>query len=186
MQFSIPGGNFLRKSGGTMGGLILMGGNDIDDIGSLNPGGPGLTTGPLWGDEHPHLVKKVASANLRHSHDAQADGATVDPAFSVAKTITFANGLLGGARVSFEIRSSDGITTVKGKLMKNGSVLIGVVQSTTNNAFQLKTQDVTLDFVPGDALELLVNVSGAAVVSVQNFRLSYDDAATVAVSAVNS
>src|SRR3989344_6949615 len=67
-----------------------------------------ISTGSLVGTglELPHVVKKVASANIRNSHNAEATTNSLTPV--KLKTITLTNVLVGQQRILFDIKSSSG------------------------------------------------------------------------------
>lgn len=136
------------------------------------------------GVQVPHLINKVASANLRNSHDAEAT--SVATAYTKAKTITLTNGLVGQQRFLFDIKTAGGAATAYGKIYRNG-VALGTEQTDITGGYVTKSEDITQTWNPGDTCELWVKTSNAGqIVSVQNFRIAYDDAPTVAVAGANS
>lgn len=130
-------------------------------------------------------VVKASSENLRNSHDAEAT--TTELAYTKLKTITLTHGLLGTIRTKFDIKTSDAVgpTTAYGRIYRNG-VALGTEQTDVTGDYVTKSEDITQDFAPGDTIELWVHIDGTETVSVQNFRLCYDDAPSVAVASVNS
>jgi hypothetical protein len=94
------------------------------------------------------------------------------------------NGLLGQIRVKFSMKSNDNATTVYGQVYKN-SVAIGTEWTTTSSTYAVFTEDITVSFGPGDAIQLYLHSNGAATASAKWFRLYYDDSPTIAVSTTN-
>lgn len=134
----------------------------------------------------PHIIKKVASANVRNSHDTPITGITGNGSTYVKKkTIKLDNGLLGQARFLFDLQSDDATSIVKGKIYRNG-VALGTEQTTTAT-YTIKSQDITQDWNPGDTCELwVVGSAGAATASIRNFRIAYDDSSTPTVTVASS
>lgn len=133
----------------------------------------------------PHMRPKAASANLRHSHDAQLNEPPL-AVYTKIKTITFANGISGTLRIAFDLQSSNGADFCYGKIYKNG-VAVGAEQSTNNAVFQTKSQDINIGaLAAGGTIELWAktDVDDCAY---RNFRISYDNAAdTILVAGVTN
>jgi hypothetical protein len=177
----------LKKDTSKYGGILFgedvflyrSGSSELCLSGALVPSvvrGSGLTL--------PHLVTKAASANVRNSHDAEAS--TTSTSYVKLKTITLTNGLLGQARFLFDIKTGSSPTTVYGRIYRNG-VALGTEQSDTTGSYVTKSEDITQTWGPGDTAELWVRTTDAGVTAyVQNFRIAYDDAPTVAVASSNS
>ncbi len=157
---------------------------------------PYLNTTPDWrtfavldtNGDIPHMRPKVASANLRHSHDAEVIEST--GAWVNKKTITFKNGISGTLRVAFDLKrvTVGAPVLIYGQVRKNGAN-IGALQSDNTGAYVTKTEDIAMGVLaPGDTIELwlmgdLLNSNAYA----QNFRISYDNAAdTVLVAGVSN
>lgn len=134
--------------------------------------------------EIPHHINKVASANVRNSHDA-AITTFSHAAYTKKKTITLTNGLIGNWRVLFDILSTNGIATVVGRVYRNG-VALGSQQTTTSATYVTKSEDLTQNCSPGDTIELWAYGLASAAASIRNFRIAYDDSANVAVASSNS
>jgi len=126
----------------------------------------------------PHIRPKAASANLRHSHDAEDTSSSIT--FSKRKTYTFAYGISGTLRVSFDIKNIGSLATVHGRIYKNG-VAIGTDQTTTDGNYTTKTEDINFGVLSaGDTIELYArNEDSVETVFVRNFRISYDNATDV-------
>ena len=135
------------------------------------------------GLELPHVVKKAASANVRNSYDAEATDTSAG--YVKKKTITLTDGMVGQARFLFDIKTSNVAVSVNGRVYRNG-VALGTEQSSVSATYETKSEDLAQDFNPGDTVELWVHGDGAETVSVQNFRVAYDDAPTVEVASTNS
>lgn len=137
--------------------------------------------------EIPHHIKKAASANARNSHNAEIAGIVGDGAAYVKqKTITLTNGLIGAARFLFDLKSDDNVSTVKGRIYRNG-VALGTEQTTTSSTYSTKSEDLTQTWAAGDTAELwVVGGAASATASVRNFQIAYDDSASVAVASANS
>ena len=164
----------------------------IDTTGYVGIGTPSpralldISTGFLVGTglELPHVVKKVASANLRNSHNAEAS--TDSTSYVKLKTITLTNGLVGQHRIKFDMRATSDSYIVYGRIYRNG-VALGTEQSTISTTYVTFSQDITQTWNPGDTLELWVKCTLAETPAyVQNFGIYYDDSPTVAVAVVNS
>ena len=154
----------------------------LDNNGNLN-----LGSGVLCGNglRLPHTINKIASANVRHSHDAEAS-APANVWLVKLKTITFPYGLVGQQRILCDLKTSNGTYTAYARVRKNGDN-IGAEQSTNSGTYVTKSQDITETWNPGDTCELWAGTADAGVVaSVQNFRIAYDDSPTVAVVSMNS
>lgn len=173
-KFSMNGGaTTLNKEGGTLG--IGIAPRTGVDIGASVLVGTGLNL--------PHVVNKAASANVRNSHDAEAT--SVSATYVKAKTITITNGLVGAARFLFDLKTSDILKTAYGRVYRNG-VALGTEQTEVGLAYVIKSEDRTQTWNPGDTAELWIHNDGVGTTSVQNFRLAYDDSATIAVASANS
>jgi hypothetical protein len=137
--------------------------------------------------ELPHIIKKVASANIRNSHDAEKE--IILSSYTWAKTITLPNGLIGQVRVLFDLKVEiiAANPTAYGKIYHNG-VALGTEQSNATTSYVTKSEDITHNFNPGDTIELWLKYGGAGsgYAWCQNFRLAYDDGSTIAVAVVNS
>lgn len=138
-----------------------------------------------YGNDLPHTVKKAASANVRNSHDAEATSTSAS--YVKVKTITLTYGLVGVARFLFDLKTSDAGTPTPayGRIYRNG-VALGTEQSDVTGAYVTKSEDITQNWNPGDTVELWVKIAGGNTVSVQNFRIAYDDAPSITVASVNS
>jgi hypothetical protein len=138
-----------------------------------------------YGYDLPHVVKKAASANIRNSHDAEATSTSAD--YVKVKTITLTYGLVGIARFLFDLKTSDSVTPTPayGRIYRNG-VALGTEQTDVTGGYVAKSEDITQNWSPGDTVELWVKIAGGNTVSVQNFRIAYDDAPSITVASVNS
>lgn len=134
-------------------------------------------------NEIPHHISKVASANVRNSHDAETSSAVTS--YTKVKTITLTNGLLGQWRALFDLKSGTAPNTVNGRIYRNG-VELGTEQSDVTGGYVTKSEDLTQDCQPGDTIELWLKAHASSTAWAQNFRLAYDDSPTVAVASSNS
>ena len=66
----------------------------------------------------PQLVNKVASANTRNSHNAEATSTSAT--YAKVKTIRLTHGLVGQARFLFDLKTGSAPTTVYGRIYRNG------------------------------------------------------------------
>jgi len=131
----------------------------------------------------PHIINKVASANVRNSHNAEATTTSKD--MEKLKTITLTNGLVGQLRILFDLHS-DTTNTASAGVRRNG-LPIGEIQTETSAAYQTKSQDITQTFSPGDTIELWAKCDATLVTAyIKNFKLAYDDSPTVTVASANS
>jgi hypothetical protein len=132
----------------------------------------------------PHIINKIASANIRNSHDAEATSQSTS--YVKVKTITLTNGLLGQQRFVFDLKTSNVLNTANAQIYRNG-VALGTEQSDVTGVYVTKSEDITQDWNPGDTVELWVKIDNAAqIVYVRNFRISYDDSPTITVASSNS
>lgn len=153
-------------------------------IGSASRNGISGLSGINSTREAPHIVKKAASANIRNSHDAVASWG--NSTWTVRKTITLTNGLIGAARFLFDLKNIGSLQTVHGQIRRNGAVL-GADQTTTSGTYVTKSEDITQTWNPGDLCQLyLRDEDGVETVFCQNFRIAYDDSPTVTVDSTNS
>ncbi len=129
------------------------------------------------------MVTKVASANARNSHNAEIT--TTSSTYTKKKTIKFNQGLRGGYRVLFDLKTSDITKTAYGRLYRN-EVALGTEQSEAGLVYATKSEDLTTSLSPGDTLELWMHNDGVGTTSAQNFQIAYDDSATIAVWSTNS
>lgn len=126
--------------------------------------------------DQPHIYLKSASANLRHSNDAEAFRSPGQASYGLMKTFTFDYGIKGTIRVAFDMKTTTG-TLGNAKLLQNGVTLIGAEQSENSVGYTTHTQDVAVNLEPGDTLELWVKENqGGDAFRVQNYRISYDNA----------
>lgn len=145
----------------------------------------------LTADTLPAGASKVASANVRNNHDDEVTH-TGDTDFVKVKTITLTFGLLGTARFLYDLKTSNVANTASALIKRNAPTLgdgdfVSSQQDDTSGAYATKSEDVTLDWSPGDTVDLYISIdSGAEIVSVRNFRIAYDDVPVVAVPSVNS
>lgn len=147
--------------------------------------GNSVISGP--GMQLVHTINKAASANVRNSHDAETTH-TGDTVYTKAKTITLPNGLIGAARFLFNLKTSDaGTPTIAyGRIYRNG-VALGTEQTDITGGYVTKSEDLTQTWNPGDTCELWVKIAdGTDTVYVQNFRIAYDDSASITVASSNS
>jgi len=134
--------------------------------------------------EIPHHINKVASANVRNSHNSEQWASTVSGAYEKLKTITLTKGLIGQATFYFELASTSGSATAFGRIYRNGAPL-GTIQSRISAIWLGFSENLTQTWNPGDTVELWV-ASSTSVGRVRNFQISYDDAPNVAIESVNS
>lgn len=124
------------------------------------------------------ILEKVASANIRHSHDAEAHDEATGGAgnYVLLKTITFPKGLKGILTISFSMSGgSAGVETIA-RIYKNG-IPWGTPQTAPSDSYVLKSEDIGCDLAPGDTLELKGGFSGSANwCYVKEFRVKYDNA----------
>jgi hypothetical protein len=134
--------------------------------------------------ELPHVVKKAASANIRNSHD-NIDSLVNSSSYTKKKTIVLTNGLVGQARILFDIKTSDAGHNAYGRIYRNG-VGLGTLQSTASITFVTFSEDITQTWNPGDLCQIYLRASSSSTAYVQNFRLAYDDSPTVTVASSNT
>jgi hypothetical protein len=161
----------------TINGIMLV--NDIvltpEDVGAIP-----LTAGEFL----PANVIKVASANIRNSHDAEAT--TTSATYAKVKTITLTDGLKGSQRFIFELKTGNPSVFFNGRIYRNGAAL-GTEQSVSGDTdYHSKSEDITQDWLAGDTCELWLKSNGTDTVYAQNLSIGYDNAPTTAVAAVNS
>lgn len=124
-----------------------------------------------------HLIPKVASNNIRNSHDAEIIQSTPGyPTYIKFKTITLTKGLRGTARFLFDIHAETS-GTVRGQIYRNG-VALGSIQTETSYSYVTKSQDITQEWVAGNTCELWCNGAFSRAFA-RNFRIAYDDAPNV-------
>lgn len=179
------GGGTLNYAIYSAGGACYFGGNI--GMGIAAPRGKvDVGTGHLVGTglQLPHVVNKVASANVRNSHDAEATTQAI--VYTKLKTITLTNGLVGQARFLFDLKTSNVANTATARIYRNG-VALGAEQTDVTGAYVTKSEDLTQTWNPGDTAELWAKIDNAAETCyVRNFRIAYDESPTVAVASVNS
>jgi hypothetical protein len=158
-----------------------------DLVGNVTGNVVGVVTGNIVGPglELPHVVNKVASANIRNSHDAEVTSTAM--VYTKVKTITLTNGLVGQQRFLFDIKSAvAGVAVVYGRIYRNGTAL-GTEQTDITGAYVTMSEDITQTWNPGDTCELWVKTKNLVVgVLVRNFCIAYDDSLTVAVASSNT
>ncbi|MFA7709567.1 MAG: hypothetical protein WCY30_00510 [Candidatus Neomarinimicrobiota bacterium] len=116
------------------------------------------------------IAKCIASSTLRNSHDAEVN--SYADSYTKLKTITFSKGFRGQLRCTWQMKvlvSGTGYA----KLYKNGVAIADTENTTTNTSYETKTENITLDFDPGDTLELYVYTTDSPVY-IKELRLSYD------------
>jgi len=138
--------------------------------------------------EQPHWVPKVASANVRNSHDSEQTTDSTD--YTILKGIVFSNGLKGVHRYQFKAYVTDMGYPGSIKLCKDG-VMIGSEVSIIGDSYGVNpyTQDITVTWEPDEELQLYGKTSkGDVILYVKEFRVLYDDGTTdvIAVKSHNS
>jgi hypothetical protein len=125
-------------------------------------------------------VKKEASDNLRHSHDAES-GTFSTGTYVKQKTMTFANGIQGTLRVKFALWSNSGIQEAFGAVYKNGA-LIGTPQHHSDSGtYNTYSEDIDVGVIAaGETLELWGKVETANDGKVKEFRAYYNNTPLVA------
>ena len=139
-----------------------------------------LIRGTDWNGEH--VIPKIASENLRNSHDAQISTGSL--LYTKLKTITLNQKLTGAFRIKFDIKHNT-VGLVYGKIYKNGSPY-GTEQSTSSDTYVTKSEDFTDSLPSGTTLELWGKIDGINNCFVRNFRLYYDNEDLTTVSITNS
>jgi hypothetical protein len=164
-----------KLSGGTLtGNLSIVGNLSISSGKYIN--GIALNL--------PHAVNKVASANVRNSHDAEMTTQSIN--YFKKKTITLTNGLLGQQRFLFDLKTSNVANTASARIYRNG-VALGSEQTDVTGAYVTMSEDITQTWNPGDTCELWAKIDNALeTCSIRNFRIAYDDSPTVTVLSANS
>lgn len=146
--------------------------------------GAGVLVGT--GLQLPHIINKAASANIRNSHDVESITQSTIYVKLPNKTITITNGLVGQGRFLFDIHTSNVLNTATARIYRNG-VALGAEQTDVTGAYVTKSEDLTQTWNPGDTAEIWGKIDNAAQTCyVRNFRIAYDDLATVAVVSANS
>lgn len=164
--------------------LIPYGQTNAFFSGRVNVSSGGTFSGN--GLELPHVIKKTASDNVRNSFDSEEHiHATT---YTEIKRIILTNGLVGQARFKFDIKTTDSGTpkTAYAKIYRNG-VALGSEQTDITGSYVTKSEDITQTWNPGDVVQIFakVDVGTPDAVYIQNFRICYDDAATIAVASTN-
>jgi hypothetical protein len=147
----------------------------IDETGAVNIRTP-----------QPHWMHKVASNNLRHSHDSEIAHDVTD--YVQVKGITFPNGLKGVIRVKYDALTTDSETPYYcyAKLCIDGTIL-GSEDTMVDEEYTTFTQDITQDFDSTNELQLWIKSSKSGVYCyVRNLRVYYDDGGEFDVIAVAS
>lgn len=158
---------------------------DTDDDGKVENSDYINGVGGLCGK---HMTK-AASANLRNSHNADAQH-TGDTVYTKVKTITLSEGIKGTITVKFKIyRVGTGLTAY-GKIYKNG-VAIGTERESINedNPGEEFTENINFGTMEvGETIELWIRTNQAAqTCGGHDFRLYYDNIAIpVTVTVANS
>lgn len=135
-----------------------------------------------WNDGH--VIPKIASDNLRNSHDAEAS--TNSATYVKLKTITLNQKLYGTVRILFDIKTQYGAGDyARGKIYHNG-VALGTEQTGTTSSYVTKSEDITHDFEKNDTIELWVKNTASVTSSVRYFRLYYDNEDITTISTSNS
>lgn len=134
-----------------------------------------------WNDGH--VIPKIASDNLRNSHDAEAS--TASGTYVLLKTITLNQKLYGTVRIKFDLKCYLGPGTAYGKIYHNG-VALGTEQSSISSSYATKSEDITHDFGKNDTIELWGKLQYMTTTYIQNFRLYYDNEDITTISTSNS
>ena len=139
----------------------------------------------LIGQIESHHRGKIVSNDLRHSIDAEVN--QLGQTYTKKKTLTFTNGYKGDMRVKFDIKSTSAANAAKGILTKNGATPtvddIGAEQSQLDTTYVTKSQDVAIDFVPGDTIDLWIKtVHDSVTAYVINLRFYYTENAAIIVT----
>jgi hypothetical protein len=161
------------------GGVLHLG---FDNDGEVQIGGY-----QVWSDNYYHCsaasLPKVASANIRNSHNTEVSISTDPNGMHKCKTITFTDGLKGAVRVYNVVKTINGgasAADIWSKVYKNG-VAFGTQRFNQTPAGQTQTyshnEDLTVDMKPGETLELWANapaVTGSASYQ-EEFYVCYDN-----------
>ena len=129
-------------------------------------------------------IVKVASDNLRNSHDAESS--TSSATYVKAKTFTINETLKGTIRVKFDIKSSYAASSAYGKVYKNGAA-IGTEQEQTDTVYATKSEDIDFGTMySGETIEIWIKNNGTYTTTCRNFRLYYDNENITTISTTNS
>jgi hypothetical protein len=135
----------------------------------------------------PHLVRKAASSNVRHTHDAEAS--TQSDGYVLLKTVTLTHGIRGTVRVTYDLKLT-GATSAKAAIGFYGAPVVLIEDEVTvPNNWNGFSHDVSATFKGGDTIELwacTTDPTESDTSAVKNFRISYDDSPIVTVASVNS
>ena len=99
----------------------------------------------------PHAIRKVASAEPRNTHDAEV-GLNIG-FWTLAKKITFTDGMQGSWRVYFDLRTQVAGWHAYGQIRRNG-VVIGTIQDTILITYTTYEEDFVINLAQGDSLEI--------------------------------
>lgn len=178
-------GNLPNSGGNLTGNLTLDSGKTVDgiDISTWRNGVGGVAALDTT-RELPHHINKIASANIRNSHDTETSSQSL--IYVKVKTITLTNGLIGQQRFLFDLKTSNVLNIANAKIYRNG-IALGTEQSDVTGVYVTKSEDITQTWEPGDTCELWIKIDNVTeTVYVQNFRIAYDDSPTVVVVSVNT
>ncbi len=186
IQLTRDGGNLIyiteRSSGEFVCGMKRIGTTSYYQTFNRSGAGQIVPTLDANGDI-PHMRPKAASANARHTYATETTFGA-GGGFLVRHRFTFANGISGVLRISFDLKNGDGGGTTYGQIYKN-DVALGTVQSVLGTVYATKTEDINVGVLaPGDNLALYA-YSTVSTGYFKNLILAYDNAAdTVLVAGV--
>jgi hypothetical protein len=191
-------GSYNGPAGGDLSGLNVdanldMGAYDLltDDI-KESTGAHGVDVdGILLKDMgfNASNYAKIASANLRNSHDAEvhderADGST----WLLAKTFTLTNGIKGTLRLTCRAKGETVDVNNKFIWAKNSKADdLGVEFVPANTSYQQDSQDVDVGtMAAGETIEIYTKAHDWQGVFIDQARISYDNSYEIAVVAPTS
>jgi hypothetical protein len=132
---------------------------------------------------------KIASANLRNSHDAEihderADGST----WLLAKTFTLTRGIVGTLRFTLQAKGETVHANDKVIWAKNSKANdIGVEFLPNSTDYQANSQDVDVGtMAAGETIEVYTKAHDWQGIFVKECRISYDNSYEIAVAAPTS
>jgi hypothetical protein len=161
---TLPNSNTLT---GTSGVVTFNGAIQATGLRVTNPDGA------------PAIIVKGVSSNTRHSSTTEAT-TTSYPTPVLLKSVTFTNGLLGQQRFLFDIKTGGG-PSAYAQIYKNATP-VGTLQSNGTTSYVTKSEDLDIDWAPGDVCGLYGYNNGGTCY-VRNFYIQYDDAPVVEVAA---
>ena len=113
----------------------------------------------------------AAGTAITFPNDAEVT--VINPAYDLIKEIRVNKAILGTFYISWRMRNSDGVTSVRSKFYVNG-VAKSPEKATTSNVYAGQNYTYSVDLAAGDLLQIYgYSVAGADAIFIDQFRIRF-------------